>query len=142
MRCICVHQGWCWGTPKLRRRVECRFVIFFELEYTFCHFPRNSWGVSFLCQGFFLRSVLTIWSTVATLMRDQNAEFHLAVDPFFPKFSCGVMHHSRIARGWISAAQSPEIRSLIAWNASTKQQNLYHQSSSVACWADCQPQCA
>ena len=37
--------------------MECSFVLFFEPENTFCHFPRISASASFLLQGFFLRSV-------------------------------------------------------------------------------------
>ena len=69
------------------------------------------------------------------------AQSHLAMDPFCPEFSCGVMHLLRIARcalvpravgpslkaNWISAARCPGIRSLIAWNSSTRQQTLCHQ---------------
>ena len=56
------------------------------------HFPRNSAGASFLLQGFFLRSVLKISEHEGHANEDQNAEPHLAMDPFFPEFSCGVMY--------------------------------------------------
>ena len=46
---------------------------------------------------------------------------------------------SSVKSKWISVAQCPGTRNLIAWNSSTRQQNLSHHSFSVA---DRQPLCA
>ena len=59
---------------------------------------------------------------------NECAESHLAMDPFFPEYLCGVMHPLRVARcasvrrivfpsvksTWISAAHCPGIRNLFA----------------------------
>ena len=50
------------------KRVECGFVLFSELEKTFCHFPRVSAGALFLLQSLFLRPLLKFWSIRATPM--------------------------------------------------------------------------
>ena len=99
---------------------------------SFCHFPRVSAGASLLFQSLFLEPE-------GCAHEDWCAESHLAMDPFFPGFSCGVMHCLRIAfcalvlgilcpsakSNWISAVQCLGIRSLVAWNSATRQQILF-----------------
>ena len=50
------RRRWRWW-PNFSRRVECGFVLIFELMDMFRHFTCISAGALFLLQGFFLRSV-------------------------------------------------------------------------------------
>ena len=95
---IVLFRGrWCWWTPNLPRRVECSFVLFFELGDAFCHF-RNSAGASFLLQGFLSRSVLKFRGIRTALMKISTLKSHLAMDPLIHEFSCAAMYLLSIAR--------------------------------------------
>ena len=61
-------------------------------------FPRVSAGASLLSESLFLRPVHKFWSMRNYAHENRCAESHLAMDLFFPEFSCGVMHLLRMAR--------------------------------------------
>ena len=133
---------------NIRKRVDCGFVLFFELVDAFNHFPRVSVGAPLLLRRFLPRICRQILEHRGYADEVQNAEYQLGMDPFIPEFSRDVMYLLGLVRcavprvlcpsvqsTWTSAALHPETRSPIASNSSTRQQILFHQAFSASCEA-------
>ena len=74
------------GTHQTSEREECRFVVFFELENTCCHFPHVSASASLPFQSLFLRPVLKFGSMRNALTRISTLNHTLRWTLSFPNF--------------------------------------------------------
>ena len=103
--------------------------------HVFRQIPCFSAGASFLLQRLFLCSFLKLLEQKGCAPDVHTSELLLAMDPFFPEFSCGAACLSRIGRcglipkmscssvksTWVSVALYPGIRNPIEKTSSIKQ---------------------